>query len=519
MQTETRTNNSFKNAVTAFAFYALGLVAQFISRQVFIKYLGSEVLGLNSTATSLLQFLNMAELGVGSAVAFTLYKPMAEHDRKSIGEIVAVQGWLYRRIAFIVFISAMILSFFFPQIFAKSNLPLWYAYSTFGVLLFSTLLSYTHNYKQILLSASQQEYKVTLSYKFPKILKEITQIIAIVLYPTYGYLLWVILEGVWAIVATVTLNITIGHNFKDIVSCKLDGRKYRKKYDIIIVKIKQLLFHKVGAFILFQCSPLVIYAYTTLTTVAIYGNYMLIVTGLTMLLSTVYNGLAAGVGNLIHTSNQQHVMDVFREIYILRFILAVTFCFGFFICVNPLTILWLGSNYVFPPSTIALLTAIMFINIIRAPIDLFIQAKGIFNDIWAPIAEASINIGLSVVLGKIYGLNGILVGVLISLICIIFTWKPYYLFTRGLKHPIGYYVILWVKLLSAAIVNLIIGFACVRAAARWVNHSVIAQLAVGVLIAVIFAVLLSVTLYFIDTGMKNLVFRIRGVVVRRKKSN
>ncbi|MEZ3577993.1 MAG: sugar transporter [Muribaculaceae bacterium] len=433
---DSRSVKSAKNASVALLFYALSLLVQFFSRSVFINYLGADILGLNSTATSLLQFLNMAEMGLGAAVAFTLYKPIAENDKHTICEIVSVQGWFYRKICYIVVISAIILSFFFPKIFAKTNLPLWYAYSTFGVLLFSTILSYLFNYKQILLSAHQLEYKITIAYKLPKIIKDILQIIGICICPKYGYFIWVILEGIGAIVCTLSLSRSVRNEFPYIEEIKCNGRLLKSKYTIIIKKVKQLLFHKIGAFVLFQTAPLVIYAFTTLTTVAIYGNYMLLVTGLSMLLSTIYTGIGAGIGNMMQSASKQRILEIFREVYVLRYFLVVSCCFAYAVCVSQITTLWVGKEYLLPMSSVSLIILIMFLNMMRPPFEVFLQAKGLFGDIWAPIAEAVLNLGLSILFGSIWGLNGILVGVLVSLMIIIAAWKPYYLFSRGLNESI-----------------------------------------------------------------------------------
>lgn len=153
---------SLKNGVVALGFYFVNLVLQFFSRKVFLDHLGAEVLGLNTTATNLLQFLNLAELGIGTAIACTLYKPLFDRDTTAINEIVSLQGWMYRRIAWVVIAGAAVLMCFLSWIFEKMPLPLWYAYASFGALLVSGLLSYFVNYKQIVLSADQIQDTVQL---------------------------------------------------------------------------------------------------------------------------------------------------------------------------------------------------------------------------------------------------------------------------------------------------------------------------------------------------------------------
>lgn len=182
-----RTRKGLKNSGVALSYYIFNMVLGFISRKVFIDHLGASILGLNTTAQDILGFLNLAELGVGSAIAFTLYKPLAMNDRQAINEIVAVQGWLYRKIASFVGVGALVIMLFFPLIFKKIELPIWYAYASFIALLYSALLSYFVNYRQILLSANQMEYKITYSYKYVLLLKTLFQIIAIC-YFSNGYI-------------------------------------------------------------------------------------------------------------------------------------------------------------------------------------------------------------------------------------------------------------------------------------------------------------------------------------------
>ena len=178
MPESSRTAKSIKNAKVALIFYFINLVLQFFSRKVFLDYLGAEVLGLNTTAQNLIGFLNLAELGIGGAIAFTLYKPIYEKNTQVINEIVSLQGWLYRRVAYVVIAGACVLMCFFPLIFEKAEVPLWYTYGSFIVLLVSALLGYFVNYRQIVLTADQKEYKITLNVQGFKVIKVLLQIAA-----------------------------------------------------------------------------------------------------------------------------------------------------------------------------------------------------------------------------------------------------------------------------------------------------------------------------------------------------
>lgn len=109
-----RVIKGIKNAQVALLFYFINLLLGFISRKFFIDYLGAEILGLNTTATNLLGFLNLAELGIGAAISYSLYRPLHKDDKISINEIVSVQGWLYRRIAYFVILASVALMLFFP---------------------------------------------------------------------------------------------------------------------------------------------------------------------------------------------------------------------------------------------------------------------------------------------------------------------------------------------------------------------------------------------------------------------
>lgn len=455
MATESRTAKSVKNSVVALGFYFVGLVLQFFSRKIFLDYLGAEVLGLNTTATNLLQFLNLAELGIGAAISFTLYKPLFDKDEKTINDILSLQGWMYNRIAWIIILGSVVLMSLFPWIFAKMPLPLWYAYASFGVLLASALLGYFVNYKQILLSADQKDYKIQYSFQSIRLIKICCQIFALTYFDD-AYVWWLILELVFAIIGSISLEWMTRKTYPYLRPNISKGKQLYRKYPEIGKKIKQVFFHKIGGFALTQSSPIIIYAYASLTLVALYGNYMLIITGVTMLMNAMFNSMNAGVGNLVAEGNKERIMSVFEELFGIRFILVCTLCFAVYTFAAEFITLWIGEQYVLDNTTLALMVATLYITLSRSTVDAFIAAYGLYEDTWSPIVEAFINIGLSVVLGYFYGLHGILLGVLISLFLVIFCWKPIWLFKRGFKINIFQYIWMYIKYMSIGIIAWVI---------------------------------------------------------------
>lgn len=431
MMRESRTIKSIKNSKIALVFYFLNLVLSFVSRKVFIDYLGTEILGLNTTIVNLLSFLNLAELGIGSAIAYALYKPLSTKSTDEINEIVSIQGWLYRVIAYIVIAAACVLMCFFPLIFEKTGLPIWYVFSTFVVLLISSLLGYFVNYKQIVLTANQKEYKVIFCVQGVKIIKVIFQIIAIY-YLDNGYVCWLLIECFAAFIVAYVLNVIIQKEYPWLHTDLKVGKNARNKYPEIIIKTKQLFLHKIAGFVLGQTSPLILYAYSSLTLVAIYGNYLLIVTGMSVFVNSLFGSMTAGVGNLVAECNSVKVESVFWELYSFRIWISSVICFGVYELTASFVSLWLGYEYILSSIPFVLIVIYAFISLTRI-IDIFLAAYGLYQDIWAPIAEATLNLGLSILLGYYYGISGVLSGVIVSLIVIVLIWKPYFLFRYGFK--------------------------------------------------------------------------------------
>lgn len=511
MSEQSLTKKSAKNSAVALIFYAINLILQFISRKIFIDYLGEDVLGLNTTISSILQFLNIAELGIGSAIGYTLYKPLYQSDQKSINEIVSLQGWLYRRIATIIIICSVILMLFFPWIFAKTNLPLWYSYATFSVLLFSSLLGYFVNYKQIVLSADQKEYKIQFSYKAAVLAKLVCQILFIKFFDN-GYIWWLVLEVVFAILASALLGVTVKKTYPFLSDSDLSGNELMARHPNVWIKTKQLFFHKIGGVVLSRMSPIIIYGLATLELVAIYGNYLLIMSGVQSLITAIFNSMNAGVGNLVASGDSKRIKNVYNELFSIRFLISVVICFCLFTLTQPFMRLWMGADLLLDMDCLVIFILITFTNLNRLTADAFINAYGLFGDIWAPLAESALNICLSIILGKIWGLKGILAGVLISLFFVIFIWKQFYLYRKGFHDSF----IECIKLYILHIIPAVISFPIISLLYRTILSDSIIGFGSWICHACVYfgisIIVLGVFMLFFTSGMRMFLKRLTNIV-------
>ncbi len=450
---ESRTSKSLKNARTALIFYFLQMLLGFWSRKVFYDYLGSEVLGLDTTAATILGFLNLAELGIGSAVGYFLYQPFYANDYESINKIVSVQGWIYRRIAAVIILGSVVLMFFFPRIFSDITIPLWYAYATFGVLLFGALLGYYVNYKICVLYADQREYKVTMATLTANMS---LKVILIVLLPvvSHPFLFYLGTSLVGTIFGTVWINRILKKNYPWLKTTIEEGRRYLKEYPDIIKKTKQLFVGRIATVIIFEIQPLIMYAFSSLSVIAYYGNYIATIGKAKDIIKTAFNSTQAGVGNLVASRDSQRMLSVFWELYDSRMCISTAALIVLGFVTPPFISVWLSPDYLLGNTVLFLVILQYWIAINRTTIDHFIVGHGLFHDIWAPITEMVIYLGGSFVLGYFWGIAGVLMGGLMSNLVIICAWKPYFLFSSGFNlNPFGGYFVPYIKRLSLIAAN------------------------------------------------------------------
>ena len=443
MPQESRVKKSLLNARVNLIFYFLTLALSFFSRKIFLNCLGADFVGLTGTLQNLLGFLNLAELGIGSAIGYVLYKPLFDHDEAKINEIISVFGYLYRWIGLIILGAGCILACFLPLIFPDTRFELGIIFFAYFAFLASSLIGYFANYKQTLLGADQKNYVVTAYFQTANIVKVLIQMASA--YYTGSYYLWVVIELVFGVIYSFILNWKINQVYPWLKSEVKQGKLLFKKYPEVMKYTKQLFVHKIGVFAQWQTVPFLIYSYSNLQMVAFYGNYTIITDKISLLINNLTESTTAAVGSLIAEGNKHKILNNYWELFYIRMYIAAVVVYSIYVCIEPFISLWIGSQYILPKSVLTILCINIFINQTNGTTGQFIFGYGMFRDTWVPLAQFIACIILSCLLGAFYGLLGVLIGNTLSLIIFIYVWKPYFLFRWGFRISVSTYVYNWIK--------------------------------------------------------------------------
>ena len=497
-----RVHKSLMNAKVGIVFYFISIIMTFFSRRIFLDNLGVDFIGLTGTISSILGFLNITEVGIATSIGYFLYKPLAEKDQNKINEIVSLFGWLYRIVGTIILCGGIILSLFFPLIFSNSGMPLGIIFFTTYSFLGSDVMGYYLNYRHILLDSDQKTYKYTIWVQTGGIFKTVAQIF--LAYYLKNYYVWVGVEFIFCLFICWAVNYVIDREYPWLQSDKSKGKYILKHYPEILKKTKQVFIHRMKNFFLSKSDEILVFAFESLRMVTCFGNYMMIVGRLTGLFNTVFTGMNASIGNLVAEDDKWNIKKVFWEFATFRYWITGIFIIVLAFLINPFISWWLGPQYILKNHIVFLILLNMYIMLTRPSIDLFINAYGLYGDVWAAYAEGIINLTITLVVGYFYGLVGILLGKTISMILLVVIWKPYFLYKNGFnknvftywRNIIVHYFLLLLCLGGNYFLTLIFSWK--------VNPTFTGILLYIICITLPIILLYTILVYFLTPGMKDL---------------
>lgn len=450
MAEKSRTQYSARNTSVAVISKIIAIFMGFITRVVFTHTLSESYVGVNGLFTDILNVLSLTELGVGTAITYALYRPIAENDIEKQKSLMKMYCWFYRIIAISVF-SIGLLVIPFMNILIKNETEVDNIILLYIMYLTNSVLTYLLIYKKTLIDAHQKGYIGTLYQTIFLIVQDILQIILLI--TTKNFVLFLTVY----IVCTLATNISISRKadklypyLRDKNVEKLAGGERRE----IFKNIKAMLMHKIGAVVVNNTDNLLLSSIVGIISVGKYSNYYLVIGSIRQIFDQIFLGITASVGNLGVTEDSKRVKKIFETSFFVGQWLYGFSTICLFELISPFVALSFGRNYVFETGIVLILCINFYVTGMRKATLVFRDSLGLFwYDRYKSVAEALINLVVSIVLALQFGTLGVFLGTFISTVTTSLWIEPYILYKYRLKSPIWKYFAAY--LLYAAVLSIV----------------------------------------------------------------
>lgn len=441
IEKQSRTEYSARNTTVAMVARVLAILMGFVTRVVFTHTLSEDYVGVNGLFTDILNVLALSELGIGTAITYALYKPIAEGDVEKQKSLMRMYRSFYRIVALFVLLAGLLV-IPFMDVLIKNQPRVEHLIFLYLMYLANSVISYLLIYKRTLIDAYQLSYIGVLYQTFFLIVQNLIQIV--ILLTTRNFVLFVsILIG-----CTICNNISISRKADKMYPFLKDKNVQplpKEEKQGIYQNIKAMLMHKVGNVVVTNTDNLLISSLVGIVSVGIYSNYFLVIGSIRQVLNQAFQGITASVGNLGVEESKERIKRIFDASFFIG-----QWLFGFAaICLyellTPFVEMSFGPQYVFDKSITFVLCINFYLTGMRQATLVFRDSLGLFwFDRYKSIAEALINLVVSLILGYYYGVVGIFLGTMISTITTSLWVEPYMLFKHRLQAPVRFYFLKYV---------------------------------------------------------------------------
>lgn len=508
MELKSRTEYSARNTSVALCSRLTAIVMGYVLRVVFTHTLSESYVGVNGLFTDIINVLSLSEMGVGTAITYALYQPVAAGNIEKQKSLMRLFGRFYRAIAVIVGAAGLLLLPFMNVLIQDyenvEHLTLIYL-----LFLANAVLSYLFIYKKILMDAHQRFYIGTFYLTMSWVLQDVLQIIVLIW--RRDFILFLLIN----IATTVLCNLCTTRRanalypyLKEKNARALETGEKKQ----IFQNIRAMFMHKAGMVVVNNTDNLLLSSFVGLISVGSYSNYYLVIGSVGQMLTQIFQGLTASVGNLGVTEKEGHIREVFEAVFFLG-----QWVYGFsFICLfellNPFISLSFGKQYLFSGEIVFLLCLNFYLNGMRNAGLTFRDSLGLFwYDRYKAVAEAVLNLVISFVLAGRMGTAGVFLGTTLSMAFTSLWIEPYILYKKGFHASCGGY---FFKYLLYTIVTGCVWFAA-DFLCRRVSGGDGMVLLIRVLICVTVPNLLYLLIYCRTAEYRFLVGKLRALKKRR----
>lgn len=436
MNKNSRTTNVIRNAIGGVGGQLFTSIFMFICRTYFIKLLGATYLGVNGLFSNILSMLSLAELGIGPAIVFSMYKPIAENDEVHVAKLMNFYKYAYRIVAIVVAVIGICLLPFLETLIKDApdveNLKL-----IFVLILSNTIISYFYAYKGSMLNADQKSYVTVIFRNIFAVVQNIAQIVVLIV--TGNFLIYLITQMITTFLGNLCQAVYVDKKYPFLVKYKAEKIDKAERADIM-QRVRGMMMHKMGSFVLNGTDNLVISKFVGIVAVGIYSNYLMIINLVKTFVSQISASVSASVGNLVASESSEKSESVFNVILFVHFWIY-TFCFVcFWTLFKPFILLWIGDSFLLEPSVLLFVLLTFYCYGMHRAVDSFTNATGIFWETrWKPIIECVINLVSSILLAVKFGTMGVFIGSVLAYFCT--GWiEPWFLYRKMFKKEVKWYL-------------------------------------------------------------------------------
>ena len=486
-----------KSATRNIAFGYVGQIAtalmSFILRTVFIMHLNEDLLGINSTYGNILSLLNMAELGIGTALNFSLYGPVARGEKEKIKSYMQLYRKAYFIIACVVAAVGLLLTPFLqyfklrsPENTTVRELTIYYL-----IFLFNTVSSYFVAYKYSLINAEQKNYIQTNILTITKVIVVFLQIIVVIV--TKNFLLYLLTDAVVQLIQKVFVSKFLDKMYPFLKEKNVE-KLSKEESDEVWKKTKALVFHKVGDVARLQTDALIISTFVEVAMAGVVDNYNMVISTVSNFVNIIFNSVISSFGNLIATESREKQFSMFK---VYRFFASWIYgfsCVGFMVLLTPLIRIWLGDHWILTSAAVYCILIDYYFKGDRIVLSNYKTAAGVFEpDKYLALIQGAVNLVISIVLVQTpLGITGIYIGTIVSGLIANFT-KPVIIYRECFDMKAGSYFVDTMKYLASLVFVLVVS--------QLISIKVLANLNIltFILMAIIITVLFN-GVYFILYG-------------------
>lgn len=421
-----RTKNATKSIAAGLFLKAYQMIMPFLIRTAMIYFMGMQYLGLNSLFASVLQVLNLAELGVGAAMVFSMYKPVAEDDAVTICALMKLYRRYYRIIGLMIGGVGLLLTPVIPKLITGSVPDELNIYILYWLNLGATVLSYwLFAYKNCLLQAHQRADIISIMTVAANTVQYAGQFLVLVF--IRNYYVYVVVT----LVSVALINVVIG-----IAATRMypqyrpRGKLSREEEKKINQKIRDLFTGKLGYVVDKSVDSIVISAFLGLTALAVYQNYFFILTSITGVIEIILTSVIAGLGNsFVVETKEKNRRDLEKFTFLFMWLAGVCTC-CFLGMYQPFMEIWVGSEMMLHFGAVVCFALYFYSHSLSRLLNVYKDAAGLWHkDRFRPLTTALVNLTLNLLLVKQWGIYGVLLSTVVAQLFVGIPWVLYNLFS------------------------------------------------------------------------------------------